>query len=113
SARIGPAGFLRLLLHLLAHFLHVLPGAAHGVAGDEEVGAEQREDCQGNDALHGTLLWNGWDRGGESTARAPNETRRSVNAACNRSSPLRYRYAMCSMHREPAGRFPSWKMGPF
>src|SRR5690606_33758218 len=63
SARIGRAGVVRLLLHLLADLLHVLAGTLHGVAGDEEIGGKQGKQCQGNDALHGTLLWNGLDRG--------------------------------------------------
>src|SRR3546814_5749761 len=74
SARIGRTGSVGGFFDLLADLLHVLGGTLHRVAGKQEVGGKQREQGKGDDALHGTILYEWGGPQGKSAARVVNET---------------------------------------
>src|SRR3546814_13109586 len=77
SARIGRTGSVGGFFDLLADLLHVLGGTLHRVAGNQEVGGKQREQGKGDDALHGTLLYEWGGPQGKSAARVVKD-RKSV-----------------------------------
>src|SRR3546814_8559095 len=74
SARIGRTGIVGCFFDLLADLLHVLGGTLHRVAGNQAVGGKHREQGKGDEALHGTLLYEWGGPQGKYAAGVVNET---------------------------------------